>query len=144
MQKPKHVLFVCDGNATRSRMAEGLLRALGGGGFEVYSAGLEPGTPHPQAIAALAETDIDITGRPIPHLDDYEDIQFDFVITLCEEARESCLAFPRDREILHWKCDDPTEVQGSAKAVLTAFRRARDQLREQIEAWLPEACQGAT
>jgi arsenate reductase len=129
MSQPLRVLFVCDGNAARSQMAAGLLRHLGGSAFEVYSAALEAAAPQPQAIAAMQEIGIDIAGQPTPHIDEYEALQFDYVISLCEEAKESCLAFPRDRENLHWQCDAPDPA--------AAFRLVRDQLRRQIEQWLP-------
>ncbi|WP_197722833.1 arsenate reductase ArsC [Sulfurivermis fontis] len=137
MPTPLRVLFICDGNAARSQMAAGLLRHLGGSDFEVHSAGLEAAAPQPQAIAALQEIGIDIAGLPTPHIDDYEAMQFDYVITLCEETKESCLAFPRDHANLHWECADPADVSGPTAAVTAAYRQVRDQLRRQIEQWLP-------
>ncbi len=142
MHSPTRVLFVCDGSAARSQMAEGLLRTLGGSGFEVHSAGLVPEGLHPLAIEVMKEIDIDISGQGVHHLNDFEEVQFDYVISLCDEARESCLAFPRDGHNLHWQSDDPTEApasgQASEEATLAAFRRTRDQLRQQIGQWLPE------
>ena len=136
MAHPLRVLFVCDGSVARSQMAAGLLRHLGGNDFEVYSAGLEAAAPQPQAIAAMQEIGIDIASLPTPHIDDYEALQFDYVISLCEEAKESCLAFPRDRENLHWQCDVPNSA--------VAYGQVRDQLRRRIEQWLPTVRRAGT
>ncbi|TCS71742.1 arsenate reductase [Sulfuritortus calidifontis] len=136
MPTPQRVLFLCDGNAARSQMAEGLLRALGGPGFEVHSAGLEPRPLHPLAVEAMAEAGIDIAGQRSKHLNEFLDTRFDRVITLCDRTRESCPDFPRDNETLHWAIDDPTAAPGTQAEQLAAFRRARDAIRREIERWL--------
>lgn len=139
MHHPIRVLFVCDGGSARSQMAEALLRTLGGKDFEVRSAGLEPEALNPLASKVMQEIGIPVAGQHVNHINDYEAIQFDYVITLCDQARDSCLAFPRDIDNLHWSCPDPTEAQGSEEKRLVAFRNARDHIRKQIEIWIPEA-----
>src|SRR5574340_935576 len=93
---PVRVLFLCTGNSARSQMAEGLLRSMGGQDFEVRSAGLEPKELNPLAVKAMAESNIDISSQRSKHLNEYLDIQFDYVITVCDRARDSCPTFPRD------------------------------------------------
>jgi arsenate reductase len=136
MQHPIRVLFVSDGNSARSQMAEGLLRHLGGDGFEVHSAGLDLKPLHPLAVKAMSELSIDISGQRSKHVNDYLDVQFDHVVTLCERSERFCLDFPRDRDALHWQCDDPAEAGGTEAGRLDAFRRARDEIRGQVQRWL--------
>lgn len=139
MHHPLRVLFVCDGGSSRSWMAEVLLQSLSGKEFAVHSAGLEPEAVHPLAVKVMEEIGIPVTEKTVKHIDDYEEIQFDYVIALCEQATESCLAFPRDIENLHWECPNPLDVPGTEETQLAAFRAVRELLRKRIEAWLPEA-----
>ena len=138
MHHPIRVLFVCDGGSSRSWIAEVLLHNLGGENFAVHSAGLEPEAVHPLAVKVMEEIGMPITAKTVKHIDDYEEIQFDYVIALCDQATESCLAFPRDIENLHWDCPSPLDVPGTEETQLDAFRVVRDQLRKRIEAWLSE------
>lgn len=137
MHNPLRVLFMCDGNAARSQMAEGLLRSLGGNSFEVHSAGLEPRPLNPIAVNVMSEVDIDISTQRSKHLNEHLDTQFDYVITLCDRTRESCPDFPRDNEVLHWSIDDPTLAQGTEEEKLAIFRHVRDQIRALLERWIP-------
>jgi arsenate reductase len=114
-------------------MAEGLLRALGGDGFEVYSAGTEQTRVRPEAIAVKRELDIDISGQTSKILDRFLGERFDEVITVCDQANESCPFFPGALNRRHWSIDDPSSVSGEEETRLEAFRRARDELRARIE-----------
>lgn len=136
MHHPIRVLFLCEGNADRSQMAEGLLRARGDQRFEVHSAGLDPRPLDPLAITAMQEVGIDISQQTSKHLNDYEDMQFDYVVTLCEQVVGSCLDFARDGHTLHWYCSDPLEATGSDTERLTVFRRAREEIDSQLDTWL--------
>jgi arsenate reductase len=133
MQYPIRVLFLCTHNSARSQMAEGLLRALGGEQFVSCSAGTEQTRVRPEAIAAMRELDIDISGQTSKTLEQFLDQPFDEVITVCDSANESCPMFPHARHRRHWSIDDPSGVQGSDAERLAAFRRARDDVRQRIE-----------
>ncbi len=133
MTQPKRVLFLCTHNSARSQMAEGLLRVLGRGNFESFSAGTEQTRVRPEAIAAMAELGIDINGQTSKTLDIYLNEPFDEVITVCDSANESCPVFPGARSRRHWSIDDPSGVKGSDEERLAAFRRARDDVRQRIE-----------
>jgi arsenate reductase len=136
VDKPKRILFLCTHNSARSQMAEGLLRSLGHGAFEIASAGTEATRVRPEAIAAMRELGIDITGQTSKTLDRFLGEEWDEVITVCDQANESCPIFPGARKRRHWSIDDPSQVQGSEEERLAAFRRARDELKRRIEAEL--------
>ncbi|HEX2729108.1 MAG TPA: arsenate reductase ArsC [Rubrobacteraceae bacterium] len=123
------VLFLCTHNSARSQMAEGLLRALGGGRFEAYSAGTEATRVRPEAIEAMRELDVDISGQQSETLDRYLDEPFDFVVTVCDAANETCPFFAGAKERLHWSLPDPSSVKGDGEKRLEAFRFVRDRLR---------------
>jgi len=131
--KRTKVLFVCTHNASRSQMAEGLLRHLSGGAFDVYSAGTEPGELHPLAVEAMAEEGIDISGQRAKSVDDFVRQAFDYVITLCDEANETCPFFPNARTRLHWSFPDPSTATGSHEERLAVFREVRDGIRARVE-----------
>jgi|SRR5436190_23891375 len=131
----KRVLFLCTGNSARSQMAEGLLRSLGGDRFEVSSAGTIASFVRPQAIAVMNELGIDISHHRSKSIDEFVDDHLDFVITVCDHAKQHCPTFPRPAKRAHWSIDDPVGA-GSEAEELTAFRRARDELRERIIAFL--------
>ena len=133
MTQPKRVLFLCTHNSARSQMAEGLLRALGRRAFESFSAGTKATRVRPEAIAAMRDLGIDITGQSSKTLERYLHEDFDEVITVCDQANESCPVFPGARNRRHWSIADPSGVQGSDEERLAAFRRARDDLRRRIE-----------
>ncbi|MCQ2036324.1 arsenate reductase ArsC [Stutzerimonas kunmingensis] len=139
MHQPIRVLFLCDGNADRSQMAEGLLRHLEPERYAVYSAGIEAKPLAAMAVAVMQELGIDISQQHSTCLNDLEDIQFDYVVTLCEQVKSSCLAFPRDVHNEHWPCSDPGNVQGSDADRLAAFRQTRDEIHTRLRAWLSEA-----
>jgi arsenate reductase len=125
----KRVLILCTGNSARSQMAEGLLRHDAGERFEVESAGTRPGIVRPEAIAVMRELGIDISGHRSKHVDEFEGQRFDYVITVCDNARESCPVFFGGARRLHQSFDDPAVVNSSEIEQLTLFRRVRDELR---------------
>ncbi len=130
----RRVLFLCTHNSARSQMAEGLLRRLGGDRFEVASAGTEATRVRPLAIRAMAELGIDISDHESKTLDRYLDLPFDLVVTVCDEANETCPVFPGATLRLHWSVPDPSKATGSEAQQLAAYRSARDEIRRRLEA----------
>ena len=128
----KRVLILCTGNSARSQMAEGLLRHDAGEQFDVESAGTKPGIVRPEAIAAMKELGIDISGHRSKHVDEFEGQHFDYVITVCDNARESCPLFFRAEKRLHESFDDPASLNGSEGERLSLFRRVRGEMREYL------------
>jgi len=133
MSTGSRVLFVCTHNSARSQMAEGFLRALGGGEFEVASAGTEARGVHPFAVQAMAEAGIDISAHESKTVDRYVGEPFDLVITVCDEAAEACPFFPNARERRHWSFPDPSAAAGTDEERFAAFVEVRDAIRELIE-----------
>lgn len=136
MRNLKRVLFICTGNSARSQMAEGLLRHLGNGEYEVASAGTKPSRVNTFAIKAMAEKGIDISRHTSDHVDKYMGQEFDFVITVCDNAKETCPYFPTTKTRLHWSFGDPAAAAGSDEKILAEFRRIRDQIEAQIKKFL--------
>lgn len=129
------VLILCTGNSARSQMAEGLLRHHGGDFYDVFSAGTKPTQVRPEAIIVMREIGIDITGHRSKSVDEFVGQEFDYVITVCDNARESCPIFPAKTERIHWSIQDPAALQGSEEQRLSEFRRARDELRKHLQAF---------
>jgi arsenate reductase len=129
----RRVLFLCTHNSARSQMAEGFLRELGTGRFDVASAGTEARGLNPLAVQAMAEAGIDISLQESKTLDRYVDEAFDLVITVCDEANEACPYFPNARERRHWSFPDPSAAVGDDAARFAAFVAVRDAIRERIE-----------
>lgn len=136
---PQRVIFVCTHNSARSQMAEGMLRAWGGDRFEVHSAGTEATRVRPEAIAAMDEIGIDITGQSSKTLEPYLGGSFSWLITVCDQAREACPTLPGVRRQVHWSIDDPSTVDGDEETRLEAFRVARDDLAERIRAFVEQS-----
>lgn len=136
MPEKIQVLILCTANSARSQMGEGLLRHLAGDKAEVFSAGRSPSSVNPRAIQAMRARGIDITGQRSDHIDIYLDREFDFVITVCDSAAESCPVFPGRAERIHWSFPDPAAVTGGETAVLTSFIDVRDGLEAKLRAWL--------
>jgi arsenate reductase len=114
-------------------MAEGLLRELDGENFEVHSAGTEETFLKPQAVEAMGELGIDVSAQESKTLGRYLEEPFEYVVTVCDSANESCPVFPNAGKLLHWSLPDPSKTEGSEEERLDAFRRVRDELRERIE-----------
>ena len=129
------VLFVCTGNSCRSQMAEGLLRCLGVGDFEVHSAGIQPWTLHPLAVRAMVERGIDISRQYSKSVEQYRDQSFDYVITVCDIARELCPLDPGEHRRVHWSVSDPVDAEGTFEERMKVFRFVRDDLEERIKEW---------
>lgn len=136
---PIRVLFVCTGNSARSQIAEALLERIGGADFEVESAGIEPRGVNPFALRALADAGIDWSGARSKFVDEFQDQPFDYVITVCDRARQSCPVFPGQYNSLHWGLEDPAEVEGSDAVKLAAFERTYMELVQRIRPFVEVA-----
>src|ERR1039457_3858014 len=123
----KRILVLCTGNSARSQMGEGLFRAEGRDRIEGFSAGTKPGSVRPEAIAVMKEIGIDISGHRSKPVDEFLGQSFDYVVTVCDNARDNCPVFPAGAQRIHWSFEDPAAAQGSETERLAAFRRIRDQ-----------------
>ncbi|HXS94077.1 MAG TPA: arsenate reductase ArsC [Candidatus Limnocylindrales bacterium] len=131
----KRVLILCTGNSARSQMAEGLLRHDAGDRFTVESAGAKPSRVRPEAIAVMKEAGIDITSHRSKSADEFAGQDFDYVLTVCDQAKESCPVFFGKATRLHQSFDDPAAVEGSEEKRLGEFRRVRDELRSYLKSF---------
>ena len=131
----ERVLILCTGNSARSQMAEGLLRCDAEDRFEVESAGTRPGHVRPEAIAVMKELGIDISSHRSKHVDEFQGQSFDYVLTVCDNAKESCPIFSGDSKRLHKAFEDPAALQGTEEERLNLFRRIRDELRAYLKAF---------
>jgi arsenate reductase (thioredoxin) len=129
--KPK-VLFLCTGNSCRSQMAEGWLRTLGGNKFDALSAGTKPSEVNPLAIKVMREAGIDISGHRSKHASEYLGQHMAYIITVCDNAKESCPIFPGVSERMHWPFEDPANATGAEEERLGVFRRVRDEIRDAV------------
>jgi len=129
---PLRVLFVCTGNSARSVMAEALLRRRGGDRFEVHSAGTDPRGVNPLTLRVLRDAGIDASWARSKSVDEYLGQSFDYVITVCDEARQACPVFPGVHESLHWGYEDPAGATGTEDERLAVFRRVFTQLGERV------------
>ncbi len=136
------VLFLCTHNSARSQMAEGLLRHLNGNRLEAYSAGIEATHVRPQALRVMSELGIDISGQESKTLDRYLGEPFDYVITVCDDAKKACPFFPGAAQRLHWSLPDPAAAEGTEDERLAFFRSVRDRLRDHIEGELLNSKEG--
>ncbi len=135
----KRVLFICTRNSARSQMAEALVNHDLAGKFEALSAGTEPSSVHPLAIAVMDELGIDISQRRSKDLQEFADQKFDYVITLCDQANEACPVFFGGTRRIHMEFPNPAAVMGSEAERMAAFRQIRDQIREKTVAFLAQA-----
>lgn len=129
----KKVLFICTHNAARSQMAEGLLRAFYGDRYEAYSAGTQPSMVNPYAIKVMAEIGIDISTHHSKNIDVFHGMKFDYVVTVCNKAKEACPLFLGGEESLHNDFDDPSQFKGNEDEKLAVFRKIRDVIKGWIE-----------
>jgi arsenate reductase (thioredoxin) len=137
MTEKKRVLILCTGNSARSQMAEGLLRRIAGDQFEVASAGVAPTQLRPEAIAVMREIGIDISAHRSKSVDEFTAEEFDYVITVCDNANEQCPVFPGKSRRIHWSFADPVTVQDDT-ARLAAFRRVRDEIRDRLNEFVSD------
>ncbi|WP_341839749.1 arsenate reductase ArsC [Chitinophaga caseinilytica] len=129
----KKILVLCTGNSCRSQIAEGYLRHFAGDAAEVYSAGVETHGVNPRAIATMAEDGIDISGHTSNNISEYTDIDFDYVITVCDHAKERCPVFPSRAEQFHENFPDPAKATGTEEEVTEQFREVRQIIRNYFE-----------
>lgn len=132
-KEKKRVLFICTHNAARSQMAEGLVRALYGNRCEVFSAGTDPGIVSPFAIKVMAEIGLDISSHYSKSIQEFSNQSFDYVVTVCDHAKESCPFFPGGKKILHQSFEDPSSLTGTEEENMAGFRRIRNAIRSWIE-----------
>ncbi len=125
----KKILVLCTGNSCRSQIAEGYLRHFANGNTEVYSAGVETHGVNPKAIAIMQEDGIDISNHTSNNIDEYYDIDFDFVITVCDNAKERCPFFPTKAKKFHQNFSDPAKAEGSEDEIREEFRKVREEIK---------------
>ena len=133
-ENKKRVIFICTHNSARSQMAEGFLRELYGNTYDAFSAGTHPSRVKPYAIEVMKEKNIDLSLHASKSIYQFRDMEFDYVITVCDGARETCPVFPNGKMILHKRFEDPTQGTGDEEAKRALFRRVRDE----INSWIVE------
>jgi arsenate reductase len=138
------VLILCTGNSARSQMAEGLLRHDAGDRFTVESAGTKPSHVRAEAIAVMKELGIDISGHRSKSVEEFAGTEFDYVLTVCDNARESCPVFPGHANRLHKNFEDPAAAEGPEAARLAVFRRVRDEIRDYLKGFPGLASQASS
>ena len=129
----KRILVLCTGNSARSQMGEGLFRAEGGEACDVFSAGTKPSSVRPEAIAVMKEIGIDISGHRSKSVDEFSGLSFDYVVTVCDNARDHCPVFPAGTARIHWSFEDPAAVEGDEAERQAAFRRIRDRIHQRVK-----------
>ncbi len=132
----RHVLFLCTGNSCRSQMAEGWLRHLAGDRFDVVSAGTHPVGLNPYAVTVMGEVGVDISHHVSERVDPYVEQRFDYVITVCGRAQETCPTFPGASSKLHWNFEDPAMATGTYEQHLILFRKTRDEIADRVRQFL--------
>lgn len=128
----KKILFLCTGNSCRSQIAEGIANHFGKNKIEAYSAGLNPSSVNPYAIKVMEEIGIDITKQRSKGIEEFYGKNFDYIITLCERARQNCPFFPGKAERLHWDIKDPATATGTHDEIMQEFRRCRDIIKQKV------------
>lgn len=134
----KKVLVLCTGNSCRSQIAEGYLRYFAGNKAEIFSAGVETHGVNPKAIATMKEDGIDISHHTSNNIDEYRNIDFDFVITVCDNAKERCPFFPTKAEKFHYNFPDPAKALGTDEEIAEEFRKVRQQIKDYCENFIAE------
>jgi arsenate reductase len=139
----QQVLIICTGNSARSQIAEALLRHEAGERYDVFSAGTHPAPVRPEAVAVMREISIDISQQKSKPITEFQGKHFDFIITVCDKAREECPAFAGETQRLHWPFEDPATFTQDEKERLDAFRRLRDRVHGRIMVFLGEGTYGS-
>ena len=134
----KNILVLCTGNSCRSQMAEGWLRHFAGENAKVWSAGIETHGVNPKAVLYMKEAGIDISGHTSNNVSEYTNINFDFIITVCDHAKENCPYIPSKAERFHHNFFDPSKVKGTEEEIAVAFRRTRDEIRDYCSKFIEE------
>lgn len=132
----KKILVLCTGNSCRSQLAEGYLRHFAGGKAEVYSAGVETHGVNPKAVETMKADGIDISKHTSNHINEYQDMNFDYVITVCDHAREVCPFFPSGAEKFHYNFLDPAKATGTAEEIMEQFQTVRDMIKQYSKAFI--------
>ncbi len=132
-KEKRRVLFLCTHNSARSQMAEGILRNLYGDKFEVFSAGTEPSRVNPYAIRTMQEIGIDISENTSKSIEGFQEMNIDYVVTVCDHAKESCPTFPGAKHNIHKGFIDPSKFRGKDEEILLGFRQIRDEIRSWIQ-----------
>lgn len=135
----RSVLFLCTGNSCRSQMAEGWLRHLDGVRFNVASAGTHAVGLNPRTVTVMKEAGVDISRHRSKRVDELLGQRFDYAITVCDRAKETCPIFPGATSVLHWSFDDPADAQGDEEARLAVFRRVRDEIARRVREFIRKA-----
>ncbi len=131
----KKVIFICTHNSARSQMAEGLLNGLYGDEYEAHSAGTAPSKVNPYAVQAMAEIDIDISNNRSKSIEEFQNVEFDYVVTVCDHAKETCPVLPGRHQHIHKSFADPSGAKGNYNDKFDAFRSCR----EEIKAWIQKS-----
>ncbi|MGN7203177.1 arsenate reductase ArsC [Pedobacter sp. SAFR-022] len=132
----KKILVLCTGNSCRSQLAEGYLRHFAAGKAEVYSAGVETHGVNPKAVETMKADGIDISKHTSNHINEYQDMNFDYVITVCDHAREVCPFFPSGAEKFHYNFPDPAKATGTAEEIMEQFQTVRDMIKQYSKAFI--------
>jgi len=134
----KKILVLCTGNSCRSQMAEGYLRKFADGKAHIYSAGIETHGVNPRAIQIMKEDGVDISHHTSNNINEYRNIDFDYVITVCDNAKEKCPVFPSSAKKFHQNFPDPAKVKGNDEVVMEAFRAVRDSIKSYSKKFIEE------
>jgi len=125
----KNILVLCTGNSCRSQIAEGYIRLFAGDTATIYSAGIETHGVNPLAIAVMKEDGIDISAHTSNHVDEYKDIEFELILTVCDNAKENCPYFPSNANRFHFNFPDPAKATGTGEEIMAEFRRVREMIK---------------
>ncbi|BDA78160.1 protein-tyrosine-phosphatase [Leptospira kobayashii] len=136
--KIKNILVLCTGNSCRSQIAEGWLKYYSGENANIYSAGIETHGVNPKAVLIMKEAGIDISHHTSNHINEYKEIEFDYVITVCDHAKENCPYFPSNAIRFHQNFSDPAKATGNDKEILNEFRAVREEIRKYCEKFVKE------
>lgn len=132
----RRVIFICTHNSARSQMAEAMLREFGGETFEAFSAGTEAAGIRPETIQVMKEIGLDISGQRSKTIDEFRGQSFEWFITVCDQAQQTCPVLPGVQEVAHWSIEDPSLAEGTPDERLAAFRRARDLIRNRLRLFI--------
>ncbi|RHX87270.1 arsenate reductase ArsC [Leptospira stimsonii] len=137
MKKP-NILVLCTGNSCRSQIAEGWLRHFAGDRATIFSAGIETHGVNPRAVQTMKEVGIDIGNHTSNHINEYKDIEFDYILTVCDHAKENCPYFPSKALRFHHNFPDPAKAKGNEEEIREEFRKVREMIREYSQNWIQE------
>ncbi len=132
----KKILVLCTGNSCRSQMAHGYFQAVGGTDLKVYSAGVETHGLNPRAVLVMKEDNVDISSNTSNHIDEYSDITFDLILTVCDSAKERCPVFPSQSKQVHFSFPDPADATGSEEDILHSFRMVRNEIKSFVKEFI--------